>query len=241
MGSIPAPVGLAPFEFMALYTSFSLVCIPAPKLVAWLGPKLSMIVGAVPYLGLVVSFLSPGLCAPGQTAGCWGVPTIWAVKISMGVLVGCSAGVLWTGQGVYLANLAAHAVAAPSINALESTTTAEAKGAALGVQTKKANGTFYMLFQFSGAVGLVASSAVLASVKTASAVSYLFLGLSVCCLGGVLVLSSLPKLTPLADGGADGQSGGVSFAATLTLCLDARMALVIPMILYNGLSIAFMW
>ena len=45
VGSIPAPPGLAPFEFATLYITFALMCIPAPKLVVSLGPKLAMVLG----------------------------------------------------------------------------------------------------------------------------------------------------------------------------------------------------
>ena len=81
VGSIPAPPGLGAFEFMALYVSFALVCIPAPRLVVSLGPKLSMALGALPYCGLVVSFLAPGLCTDGQTRDCWSADSIWFVTV----------------------------------------------------------------------------------------------------------------------------------------------------------------
>lgn len=77
-GSLPAPPGLAPFQFMALYGAFTLACIPAPKLVSLLGPKRSMLLGGLPYLGLIVSFLSPPLCEGGKTDGCWPSSTICA-------------------------------------------------------------------------------------------------------------------------------------------------------------------
>ena len=39
-GSIPAPAGLAPIQFMAIYVTFAILCIPAPKLLSVIGRSL---------------------------------------------------------------------------------------------------------------------------------------------------------------------------------------------------------
>ena len=44
-GSIPAPPGLAPIQFMAIYVTFAFLCIHAPKLLSRIGPKACMILG----------------------------------------------------------------------------------------------------------------------------------------------------------------------------------------------------
>ena len=246
-GSLPAPAGLPPFQFMVLYVAFTLACIPAPKLVVWLGPKLSMVLGGIPYLGIVLSFLSPGLCTDEKTTGCWEASTIWALKLAMGALVGFSAGVIWTGQGVYLAQLAAHAAAAESSSAVNSPDGAHpsghnedaSKAEALGVMIKRFNGIFFQIFNFSAGVATFAASLVLTLVNSSSAITYLFIGLSACCSGGLLVFSCLPSLP--SHGGAERGEGahadGASLLATLRLCLDPRMYLLCPIILYNGMSL----
>ncbi len=117
-GSLPGPEGLAAMEFTALYVAFTVLCVPAPTIVACLGPKVSMIVGAVPYAGVLLSHLAPSACSlkkPGGGGGaalCWSVDAVWAFNITVGVLCGAGAALIWTGQGVYLSRAAAHAAAA---------------------------------------------------------------------------------------------------------------------------------
>lgn len=242
VGSIPAPPGLAPFQFMALYMTFALVCIPAPKLVSRFGPKLSMVLGALPYTGLVLTFLAPGACTgeAHEPSPCWPVEAVWALKCGMGVLVGAGAALLWTGQGTYLAQLASHAVAAdPLVNAgpdggldplLDG---ALSKADLLGASNKRFNGIFFSAFQFSGAAGLSGASVVLALVQTSDATTYLFLGLSVVCgLGLLILIFGVPNLPQ--SGGLDADTGGgatgpeVSLIATLRLCADPRMCAEAP-------------
>ncbi len=256
VGSFPAPPGLPPFQFMSLYATFALACVTAPKLVVWLGAKRSIFVGALPYLGLVVSFLSPSLCEPGETASCWGSSAIWALRISMGVLVGLGAPLLWTGQGVYLGQLAAHAAAVEAAAAApvneQSASAAESQEAARGRANTRFNGIFWSAFQFSGSCGLVASSLVLAFVHSSDAFSYLFIGLSGCVVVGLIIMATmLPSLAhddaeradgePEAGGAVAQRADDVGFFATLQLCADPRMYLIAPNIVYNGLSLAFIW
>ena len=120
-GSLPGPEGLAAMEFTALYVAFTLLCVPAPTIVACLGPKVSMIVGAIPYAGVLLSHLAPPACGLNKTdsgggsggaALCWSVESVWAFNITVGVLCGAGAALIWTGQGVYLSRAAAHAAAA---------------------------------------------------------------------------------------------------------------------------------
>ncbi len=69
-----------------LYGVFTLTTIIAPKIVDILGPRLSMFVGAIPYILMVFANISPsyGLLLP-ASAG-----------------VGFGAALLWTGQGIYM-------------------------------------------------------------------------------------------------------------------------------------------
>ena len=263
-GSIPAPPGLAPIQFMAIYVTFSLLCIPAPKLLSHIGPKACMILGMSPYAALVASFLAPHVCTDDTAGGaCWSAGAIWALRLTTAVLLGMGAPILWTGQGVYLGRLAAHEARRVSKGLGEEEVARETS-----LTLKRYNGVFWSVFQLSGAAGLVSSSLVLSLVQSTSAITYLFLGLSACCAAGlVLVVTSLPALPPAApaeqpeptgepgaavpaaeregggDGGGSGGGGGgdVTVLATLRLCADPRMLYLVPNILYNGLSLAYTW
>ena len=256
-GSIPAPPGLAPLQFMAIYVTFALLCIPAPKLLSHIGPKACMLLGMCPYTALVASFLAPHVCTDGTAGGaCWSAGAIWALRLTTAVLLGMGAPILWTGQGVYLGRLAAHEARRVCKGLGEEEVASETS------QTlKRYNGVFWSVFQLSGAAGLVSSSFVLSLVQSASATTYLFLGLSACCATGlVLVVTSLPALRPAApaepepsgepgvavpaaerDGGGSSDGGEVTVLATLRLCTDPRMLSLVPNLFYNGLSLAYTW
>lgn len=257
-GSIRAPPGLAPVQFMAIYCVFAAFAIPAPKLLSYIGPKACMALGMSPYVGLTLSFLAPPYCtgdSDDDDGTCWSVATIWALRIGTGVLLGLGAPILWTGQGVYLARLAAHEARrapAPSDGAATEASRAEQ----LSQTLKRFNGIFFSAFQLSGATGLVGSSLLLTFVKSSSATTYLFIGLSILTGAGLLcIVLCLPALPPVADD-ADAEGAPVNSAAapakpkaeenvtilaTLHLCGDPRMLLVVPNIVYNGLSLGFIW
>ena len=159
-GSIPAPPGLAPIQFMAIYVTFALLCIPAPKLLSRIGPKGCMILGMSPYAALVASFLAPHVCA-GDTAGgaCWSAGSIWALRLATAVLLGIGAPLLWTGQGVYLGRLAARESRRVCKGLTEEEVACETSRT-----LKRYNGVFWSIFQLSGAAGLISSSLVLSLV-----------------------------------------------------------------------------
>lgn len=257
-GSIPAPAGLAPIQFMAIYVTFAILCIPAPKLLSVIGPKGCMVLGMTPYAALVASFLAPPVCADDAagTGVCWSAGAIWALRLTTAVLLGVGAPILWTGQGVYLGRLAAHEarrVACCGVND-------EGADDGTAQMLKRYNGVFWTAFQLSGATGLVSSSLVLTLVQSSSAATYLFIGLSACCgVGLVVVVFCLPALPPVASALADeragegGLAGGlaaeaeagaeqqVTVLSTLYLCASPRMLLLVPNIVYNGLSLGFVW
>ena len=303
-GSIPAPPGLAAIQFCVLYVTFGLLCIPAPKVISLTGPKWGIAVGMLTYVSLVASFLAPPYCTAKQerehhSGDCWSVELIWALRLVTAVLVGVGASLVWTGQGVYLGQLAAHAVQQEELEMEAASATSASSSPIdenplndpeatrrerLGATLKRYNGIFWTCFQFSGTCGLVASSLELTLVQSASSTSYLFLGLTASCLFGVVsviaFLPTLPAVTPLprspnlaatstpvaeqesavrreivgtiatedpsgGNAGATACAGespkSVSVFAALHLCADPRLAFVVPNIIYNGLSLAFIW
>lgn len=227
----------------AVFTAFAIV---APKVVDYLGPRLAMMIGAVPYVLVVFANMAPS----------------WGTLIPASAGVGAGAAILWTGQGIYMSRCAVR----------ESAQTGEP----VDQCTSRMNGLFWTAFQFNGAVGLIASSLILQSVDTASSnfgavVKYMFGGFgAVGCLG-IGILTLVRSAPPLSDaeglGGADAGGGGggdeeegapltagagaggaggeskkepVSLVATLRLLwASAQMKLLVPLIFYNGLCLGF--
>ena len=159
-GSIPAPPGLAPIQFMAIYVTFAFLCIPAPKLLSRIGPKACMILGMSPYAALVASFLAPQVCTDDTAGGaCWSTGSIWALRLATAVLLGIGSPTLWTGQGVYLGRLAAR-----ESRRICKGLTEEEVACETSRTLRRYNGVFWSIFQLSGAAGLISSSLVLSLV-----------------------------------------------------------------------------
>ena len=270
VGALPGPAGIGAASFAALYGTYTLLCIPAPKVVESLGPKLAMVLGAIPYVALVFSFLAPEMCTDDITEHCWSSSTLVVLKITMGALVGVGAPLLWTGQGIYLARAAAWSAlqgvdTSFGVSSIESgsadpyakaTTGAPLLGSIglkerTGEANKKFNGIFFSIFQLSGCRGLVVPSIILWLVEGTNAFTYLFLGLGICCATGLVVMTTcLPSLGPVPKddeetmrlSNDDGSDEGVTVFATLTMCFsEPRMYLLVPNIVYNGMSLGFIW
>lgn len=247
-GVIPGPPNIASYQFAALYGTYTLLCIPAPKIVDWLGPKLSMVLGAVPYTLLVVSFLFPGYCHGGVVDHCWSEGTVTAVKLTAGALVGVGAPLLWTGQGIYLARAAAWSVQLGG--GAETATSGTSLLGSIGLKervgeaNKEFNGLFFTLFQASGATGLCVSSLILTLVKGTEALPVLFIALASCCGCGIVALVCLlPALKAVPKDADDTEDKAeVTLFQTLELFFtDSRMYLLVPNVIYNGMSLGFIW
>jgi hypothetical protein len=130
---------LAFISLAILYAVFTGTTVFAPKIVALLGPRTSMILGAVPYVTMVFVNIDPS----------WGSLPV----VSAGV--GAGAAVLWTAQGIYMSRCAIREAAET--------------GEPVDAVTSRLNGLFFTAFQFNGAVGLVISSIILQAVPSSSA------------------------------------------------------------------------
>jgi hypothetical protein len=267
VGAIPGPAGIGAASFAALYGTYTVLCIPAPKVVEYLGPKLAMVLGAIPYVALVFSFLAPNMCTDTVTKNCWESSSIVFLKLTMGALVGVGAPLLWTGQGIYLARAAAHSARqgvdtsykGASVEAGSARGTSNSGAPLLGSITikertgkanKKFNGIFFSVFQLSGCCGLVVSSLILWQVEGTVAFTYLFWGLGICCAAGLTLMTTcLPNLAPVPKDDEneitlsnDTEEKGVTVFSTLIMCFtEPRMCLLVPNILYNGMSLGFIW
>ena len=202
---------------------FTLLCVVAPKLVHVLGPRMCMVIGGLPYIGMILANLKPG----------------WGLSVSMNALVGLGAPLLWTGSGVYLGRAASHM--------------AQQRQIELETATSDLNGMFFSFFQSNGVIGTVAGSVILISVDDAHAAStILYATLGGVCVLGVVVLMFLrdieaPKQQKvegyqIVEAEADEGSDDVSLIATLRqMCVERRVQLMIIIIFYNGLSLGFIF
>ena len=272
VGAIPGPQGIGAASFAALYGTYTLLCIPAPKAVEYLGPKLAMVLGAIPYVALVLSFLAPSMCTDTLTENCWESSTLVVLKISMGALVGVGAPLLWTGQGIYLARAAAWSalkgvdtsfgvanIESGATDPYSKATTGAPLLGSIGLKertgeaNKKFNGIFFSIFQLSGCCGLVVSSVILWQVEGTAGFTYLFIGLGASCATGLFVMTTcLPNLGPVPKdedeqnnitlSNDDGSDKEVTVFSTLIMCFtEPRMYLMVPNIIYNGMSLGFIW
>lgn len=153
------------FCLSVLYVVFTFAAIVAPSIVHRLGTRWSLVFGAVPYVVFVASNLYP----------------TFAVMIVPCGLVGLGAGALWTAQGVHMGQLASLEAARTGVDVV--------------VTSSKFNGMFYGIFQFSGAIGGVASSAILISFPE-SGVWVLFTVLTII---GAIALFALSRIHPAAQ------------------------------------------
>ena len=232
-----------------LYLSFTLFAVLGPRIVQYLGPKNAIIVGAVPYLLGVLSFLAPSDMT---------VENQYILKIVVGALVGFGAPILWTGQGVYLARIAGrHAQNLepttnhmPQLDVLvDSNRSNEASNAALA----EFNGTFFSYFQANGFFGSVGTGLVFLLAKGDLESSYpvVFTALGItCCLGILVAIFALPRVDALEmEGvidrnniGGKSKTDDVSIIETLKLLFaERKMYLMVPIILYNGFTLGFIF
>jgi MFS family permease len=203
-----------------------------------MGPRLGMVAGAVPYVLLVFANIAPS----------------YSTLIPASAGVGFGAGLLWTSQGIYMSRCAIREAAAT--------------GESVDLVTSRFNGTFWTMFQFNAAVGLVVSSIVLGKANDgafalADAVKYMFAGFGAIGCAGIAIMLSLknaPSLdssgeggsSSLADGGLDLEDGSsskkgaagaksqVTLTDTLQLIGSSRaMQLLLPVIFYVGASLGF--
>ena len=225
-------------DLAALYGTFGLACIFAPKAIDVLGPRLSIILGGLPYVAMISSSA---------------ISSSYYVSVPLNVLVGLGAPLLWTGQGVYLSRCAQY------------------YGIQNGISKEKSltefNGFFWTSYQLNGTVGLVMSSLVLTYLGEGSRTT-LFYILGGCATFGVLILTTLsdvPRVEvlrhqqerfPMAEDAhtnlsdsytlhepqqSESEASNVTLCETLKLLANPKMYLFLPLVIYNGLSLGFLF
>lgn len=192
----------------------------------YIGPKNAMIIGAIPYVLMVLSFLKPG----------------WYTSLPAHALVGFGASILWTGEGVYLSQCAAKH--------------SKDTGDSIRASTSYYNGLFYSLFNLNGTTGLAMSALILMAVGDGSR-DILYFVLSAMGITGVAIFFFVPTMDHATNVNVNEKSAlladseettevqpavkSASVFDTLNLIFgDARMALVAPILVYTGMSSAFL-
>lgn len=217
--SLNATLGF--INLAALYGTFTLLCLVAPPLVGRLdtaiGLRGALLLSSLAYVAMIFSNTSAAAS--------------WALPISMSVLVGVAAPVLWTCQNDYLGRSAYHAARAeadPCGGRCEET--------ALAATTAEFNGLFFSIYQFAGMLGNVMASCLM----LAFAGSPLMKDVLFCVLGGVSVLGASTFLFMPPVGAAASSSEQASLRDTAALAVsDARMSLLIPLIFTNGMTLSY--
>ena len=160
----------------SLYFTFALTCIFAPAIVRYLSPKWAVVLGALPYVALVFTNLKPS----------------WGLSLPFWILVGLGAGLVWTGQGMF--------VGASAVLQSRSWGTSDV------AETGRYNSIFFGSFQFNGFTGTVLASAIqqglthhygAGSADRINDILFIVLG---CAAGlGVLIFLMLPDIRAAGD------------------------------------------
>lgn len=228
--SLNATLGF--INLAALYGTFTILCLIAPtmlsQLEALVGFRIIMFASALTYVAMAVSNI---------------YTKNWALPISMSVLVGIGAPLLWTCQNDYVGRCAFHATrtsqaagqgAAPA----EEADAVESDADRLAGNTVRFNSLFFSIYQFAGAGGnVVASVLMLAFSGKQWLKDVLFIVLGGVSLIGSLTFLLLPRVVP-----GEGQEEQPSLRATGALAIgDFRMRLMVPLMFTNGMTLAFLF
>jgi len=215
--SLNATLGFV--NLAALYGTFTLLCLVAPHLVGVLdsavGLRLVLLVSSLAYVAMILSNLSV---------------ESWALPISMNVLVGVAAPLLWTSQNDYVGRCSYHAAQAEEA--------ARGPDAALAAKTAELNGLFFSLYQLAGLGGNAAASTLMLILSGSALMKrVLFLGLGGVSLAGAASFLCLPRVGPAAAGPeAASPRDTAALAAS-----DARMTCLIPLIFTNGMTLSYIF
>jgi len=211
---------LGDINLACLYGTFTVLCLIAPPALASLerviGLRMIMFGSVLAYVAMILSNLQV---------------TVWALPISMNVLVGVAAPLLWTLQNDYVGRCAYHA-------AHEMAESPEALAEATSDMTAQFNAVFFTIYQFSGMIGTAGASVILLALSGDGGVKkVLFLVLAAAaCMGGATFLF-LPKVT---SGGDAPTHPSVKDTAVLAV-KDPRVTLLIPIMFANGMTLSFIF
>ena len=206
---------LGELNLACLYGTFSILCLIAPPVLSHLerimGMQLLLLVCSSAYVAMALSNL---LQVPAEPSALWSVP------VTFNILVGVAAPLLWTAQNTYVGR---SAVAAAKL--LQEPTEK---------WTASYNSLFFSIYQFAGMFGNILASIILLSLgEVAWARNVLFVTLGVLALLGAFIFLAMPTV----EGANDKQSGLLD--TSRLAFTDAKVGLMIPLMLTNGMTLAF--
>lgn len=105
--------------------------------------------------------------------------------------------------------------------------------------TSSFNGVFFAIFQFSGFAGTLISGIIKHFTDNNTV---LFIILTIVGVVSVFSLSFLPNVESYSAPGQEEKNDAVSFNETFRLlCSSVKLLMILPLIIYNGMSLAFIF
>ncbi|WOL20336.1 hypothetical protein Cni_G29141 [Canna indica] len=197
-----------------LYLSFTFFSLVASPVVRILGSKTALVLGTSGYLLFIASNLKPSRY------------TMFPASLYLGF----TAALIWVGQGTYLTSAALSYAKDYHLH----------EGTVIG----SFNGEFWAMFAGHQVIGNLFSLALLHDGKdgeTVSGKNLLFTVFLCCMVVGIILMCFLSKRNEKENGPATNSSIGYQLKSVVSLLVDKRMLLTIPLIVYSGLQQAFVW
>lgn len=219
--SLNSDQNLGSVSLGVLYLSLTVCSVGAAYPVRWLGSKRGILLGLSGYWIYIMANIFPS----------------WYTMIPAALFLGFTASLLWVAEGTYITCAAKSHAAQVKLS----------EESVIG----KFNGEFWGLFACNQVVGNLLSLIILQSGKGASANSsetssstwllLIFLGCMLVGTGLCFFLDSQADLSKqsLAAGTDSTLDGFVNTA--LSLMIDKRLLLLLPLLVYSGLQQAFIW
>lgn len=211
--SLNAAEKLGPTALATLYTVYTAGCILAPAVVGTLGPKLSMLTGAVFISLFIAAHFRPG----------------WNTLLPASALVGLWSAFMWAAQGVYITGAA--------------TSYAASVGKAPFSYLGSFNGMFWGVFNCNQIAGNLISSIILRSGHSESKGQHLFTIFLLLSMAATFFLSLLPRTQTSVYSDKPEPQGSVTMRDMLLsmvrIMRHRSMQYLLPIFMYSGAIFGF--
>lgn len=157
---------------------------------------------------------------------------LWLIPMAVNCLVGIAAPLLWTGQNIYVSRCATRA-ASLQVDGVEGLQQCQS------LMTTKYNSLFFSIYQFAGLLGNILASVILLAFNSNGAKSILFVTLGAITAIGALIFLTMPTVSEMtSDTSNEAQSSSLVATARLAFT-DPKVGLLIPLMVFNGMSLGF--